>query len=178
MQPFVNITHDSRALTGIRCGCTTISGKGRTGKNRRGTWSAIRSRFHSIPDRPRQSASLRPGDPAHSGARRHRHGETNQVSEHDSEQVVGSTDLSWRHRPVAQRLRHTSRRPVSGQLHARSFLARRAWRVPDAAAISIGCGWRTGRRGSVCHAPASVAVTTTTPMAWTRRTTANAATRS
>ena len=76
-------------------------------------------------------------DPADSAAGRHRHGEAHQDSERDPDEVVGPADLSRRHRAAAEGLRQASRRPLSGQLHAGSLLARARPADSDAAASSI-----------------------------------------
>ncbi len=45
------------------------------------------------------------GDPADSGARRHRDGQADPISERDPQQVVGAAHLSWRDSPAAEGLR-------------------------------------------------------------------------
>ena len=64
-------------------------------------------------------------------------GQADQDSERRFSEVVGTADLSRRHRPAAQGLRQASGRPVSGQLRCRAISRWRAGRIRHAAAPSI-----------------------------------------
>ena len=70
------------------------------------------------------------------------------ISEHDSQQVVGTADLSRRDRPAAKRLRHASRASGIRSITCRIISRSTRPAASAAAAISIGSGCPTVRRGS------------------------------
>ena len=138
----------SRGRTARRCGCTTTSGRDRTGNVAREPAGRpgqghLRSEVGGAD--PAGGAQSHSPDPA---ARRHRDGEAVQDSEQHPDEMVGAADLPRRDRAAAQGLRQASGRALPRQLRPRPLFPRRARRLRAAAASSTGSGSRPIRRDS------------------------------
>ena len=154
-------TRASRAPTARRCGCTRISGRGRTGSVRPATCygDPVKVTFD-----PRSTTPIRlVADKVDSADRQPPadtdHGQAHQDSEHDPDEVVGAADLSRRDRAAAEGLRQASRRRAIRSTTSRAT-SRSARPAASAAAATFDQLWLARRHAALDlrHAAASVAV--------------------